>query len=427
MRFGGRLQAAIEILSEIEARRRPVADALRDWGKSHRFAGSGDRAAIGNIVYDALRWRRSSAWAADSDDVRKVVLAMVARRWALPEGGLAEAIAGDPHAPELLPADEMAAVVARDLDTAPDDVRADVPEWLAGPLAETFDEAWVAEGQASASRPPLDLRVNTLKADREKVAKALARFGPSTEGPSPDGLRIAPTTDAGRHPNVQVEGAFSKGWFEVQDQGSQLAARMSLATSGEKVLDLCAGGGGKSLALAAIMGNSGQVFASDADRHRLAPIRDRLRRAGTRNVQVRDAGSSLDDLAGHLDMVLVDAPCTGTGTWRRRPDTKWRLRPEAIVRRAEEQAALLDQAADLVAPGGRVAYVTCSLLDAENRAQVRAFVDRRADFVVKPGAELAAHAGLAPEMAYLSQEGALMTPLRTGTDAFFVAVLERQA
>jgi len=427
MRFGGRLQAAIEVFTDIETRRRPVADALREWGVSHRFAGSGDRAAIGNLVYDALRWHRSSAWAADSDDPRRVVLAMVARRWSLPDGGLTASVAGDPYAPEPLSEDEEAAIAALDLATAPDDVRADVPAWVAPALAETFGDDWIAEGQASAERPPLDLRVNALKADRDKVAKALARFSPSTDGLAPSGLRIAPTSGPGRHPNVQVEAAFSKGWFEVQDQGSQLAALMSLARSGEKVLDLCAGGGGKSLALAAIMDNSGQVFATDADRHRLAPIRDRLRRAGTRNVQVRDAGASLDDLAGTLDMVLVDAPCTGTGTWRRRPDTKWRLRSEAVKRRAEEQAGLLDQAADLVRPGGRVVYVTCSLLDAENRAQVRTFLDRRPGLVAKPGPELAAHAGLAPEAAYVTNEGVLLTPLRTGTDAFFVSVLERQA
>ncbi|MHA1553656.1 MAG: RsmB/NOP family class I SAM-dependent RNA methyltransferase [Alphaproteobacteria bacterium] len=427
MRFGGRLQAAIEVLSEVEGRRRPVAAALKDWGVAHRFAGSGDRAAIGNLVYDALRWRLSSAWAVDSDRPVAIVLAMVRQRWGIAEAALSQIIRDDPHAPEPLSDSESAALAARDVATAPDHVRADVPEWLAPSLERAFGPDWVAEGEAAATRPPLDLRVNRLKADRDKVRKALARLNPQDAPFAPDGLRIPPTTGEGRHPNVTVEAAYRKGWFEVQDEGSQLAAAMTQARKGEQILDLAAGAGGKTLALAAAMDNGGQIFATDADRHRLAPIYERLKRAGTRNVQVRAAGRALDDLQGRLSAVLVDAPCTGTGTWRRRPDTKWRLRPESLQNRMNEQIAILDSAAPLVPVGGRLVYVTCSCLPRENDDQIRAFLDRQPGFATRPGTAIAATVGLDAAGARMSDMGALLSPGRTGTDTFFVAVMERGA
>ncbi len=426
MRFGGRMRAAMEVLTEVEDRRRPAAEALKDWGKGHRFAGSGDRAAIGNLVYDALRWRLSSAWCADSDRPAAIVHAVVHRRWGVVADALAEAFASDPHAPDPLTPEETQALATRDPATAPDHVRADVPDWIAGALETGFGAGWVAEGEASALRPPLDLRVNTLKADRAKVEKALARHGAVPTPFAATGLRIAPTIGEGRHPNVTVEPAYRKGWFEVQDEGSQLAAAMVGAARGDQILDLCAGAGGKTLALAAAIDNTGQVFATDADRHRLAPIFERLRRAGTRNVQVREAGAALEDVAGRFDAVLVDAPCTGTGTWRRRPDTKWRLRPEAIAARTATQDALLDDAAALVGPTGRLVYVTCSLLPEENDERVSAFLDRHPAFLARQGGEVAASVGLDENHAMLGAHGVQLTPARTGTDAFYVAVLERR-
>jgi 16S rRNA (cytosine967-C5)-methyltransferase len=231
---------------------------------------------------------------------------------------------------------------------------------------------------------------------------------------------------------VQAESAFQKGWFEIQDEGSQLAALLSGAKPGDQILDLCAGAGGKTLALGVVMENKGQIHATDSDRTRLAPIHERLRRAGTRNVQVHDTGAPLDVLAGRMDRVLIDAPCTGVGTWRRRPDAKWRLSERALADRRAEQAALLDQAIGFLKPGGAIAYVTCSLLPGENAEQVRAFAGRHAGFTITPGAELladsalpqAAKAGLAAA-ALLSPEGVILTPRRTGTDGFFVALLKR--
>ena len=348
--------------------------------------------------------------------------------------GFPEHLPPSPHAPDPLSPEEIERLAHADFAAAPDIARADIPEWLAPHFERMFGADWVAEGEALALRPPLDLRINRLKADREKLEKALARFKAEATLLAPDGLRIAPTEGEGRHPNVQVEPAFQKGWFEIQDEGSQLATAFVGARPSEQVLDLCAGAGGKTLALAAIMENKGQVFATDSDRSRLAPIFDRLKRAATRNVQVRPAGASLDDLAGRMDAVLIDAPCTGTGVWRRRPDAKWRLSERAMEQRLAEQAALLAGAPRFVKPGGRIVYVTCSLLPEENQDQIAAFLAANPDFTASDAEAILAASGLPEEtcvrlaVAALPVEGGLvLSPRRTGTDGFFVAVLARMA
>ena len=240
-------------------------------------------------------------------------------------------------------------------------------------LPQTFGDERAEEAAALASRAPLDLRVNTLKATREEAIEALADLSPAPTRWSPHGLRIVLAADA-RSPAVHAEPAFIKGLIEIQDEGSQLAALLADARPGQQVIDLCAGAGGKTLALAAAMDNKGQLYATDDDKRRLAPIHARLERADVRNVQVRTprgASDVLADLAGHADLVLIDAPCTGTGSWRRNPDAKWRVRPGALEQRIKDQAGLLDRAAALVKPGGRIVYVTCSVLAAENGDQVR--------------------------------------------------------
>jgi 16S rRNA (cytosine967-C5)-methyltransferase len=284
-----------------------------------------------------------------------------------------------------------------------------------------------------ASRAPLDLRVNRLKGDREKVAAALADLEPVPTRWSPDGLRIALDADT-KSPAIHAEPAFIKGLVEVQDEGSQLAALLVGAKPGQQVVDLCAGAGGKTLALAAAMENRGQIHATDLDKRRLAPIHARLERAGVHNVQVHTPKAKADALAGlehRADLVLIDAPCTGIGTWRRNPDAKWRVRPGSLAGRCKEQAAVLDRAAALAKPGGRIAYVTCSLLAEENGDQVRGFLARHPGFAMVPPAEVANVLG---ERAYLfrravlmAEEGLLMTPRRTDTDGFFVSVLARRA
>ena len=319
------------------------------------------------------------------------------------------------------------------LDGAPPHVRGDYPEWLNAQLAATFGEERVEEAAALAARAPLDLRINTLKATRGEAAEALSELKPQETRWSPWGLRIAVAPDS-KSPAIHAEPAFLKGQIEIQDEGSQLAALLTGAKPGEQVIDLCAGAGGKTLALAAAMENHGQIFATDTDKRRLAPIHARLDRAGAHNVQVRTPTSARDvlaDLAGRADLVVIDAPCTGTGAWRRNPDAKWRVRPGALAERLKDQAEALDHAAALVKPGGRIAYVTCSVLDDENGAQVRAFLGRHPGFAIAPPADvtnaLGERAFLFRRAALISDEGLLMTPRRTDTDGFFVSILRRAA
>jgi 16S rRNA (cytosine967-C5)-methyltransferase len=428
MRLPGRLSAAIEVLTDVETRHRPVSEALKAWGLNNRFAGAGDRAAIGNLVYDALRRRASHAFAMGHDSPRALVLGVAVRDWGLHPDELAAAFAADEHAPETMSADEVARLSEPDpLAEAPEHVKADLPEWVADAVRGPLGDNWVAEGQAMAGRPPLDLRANTLKSTRDKVAKSLARFSPDEAHAVPNGIRISAGERDSRTPNVQSEEAFLKGGFEVQDFGSQMVAMLAGAKPGEQVLDLCAGAGGKTLAMAAAMENRGQIFAHDSDRNRLAPIYDRLKRAGVRNAQVRPPGEGvLDDLVGKLDRVVIDAPCTGSGTWRRRPDAKWKLTPEQLALRVGEQAAILEEGARYVRPGGTLVYITCSILPQENGEQVTAFLAAHPEFSVIPGAGLWHHhmAGAA-RAKFLPEGGLQLTPGTTGTDGFYFAALKR--
>jgi len=426
-----RLAAAIEIFDTLEKERRPAADALKAWGLTHRFAGSGDRAAIAGLVYDALRRRSSSAFLMGAETPRATLLGMLRRERGLDTEAIAGLANGAQYAPAALSEDERRRLDSGDLPAAPPHVAGDYPQWLEPHFTRAFGEARADEGAALASRAPLDLRVNTLKATCDKAAEMLAELKPEPTRWSPWGLRITLTADA-KAPPIHAEPAFLKGLVEVQDEGSQLAALLAGAKPGEQVLDLCAGAGGKTLALAAMMENKGQLYTSDDDKRRLAPIHDRLKRSGARNVQVRtpkSAGGELDDLKGRMDLVLIDAPCTGTGAWRRNPDAKWRMRPGALEQRRKEQTEVLDRAVPLLKPGGRIAYVTCSVLDEENGDQVRAFMSRHAGFMIVPPADVAQALGerafMFAKAARLSAEGITMTPRTTETDGFFVALLKR--
>ncbi|HEY6023315.1 MAG TPA: RsmB/NOP family class I SAM-dependent RNA methyltransferase [Pseudolabrys sp.] len=426
-----RLAAAIDVFTTIESERRPAADAIKAWGLTHRFAGSGDRAAIAGLVYDALRRRASSAFLMGTDTPRGILLGMLRRERGLDTEMIARLADGSQYAPAVLTADERKRLDAADIGGAPAYVAGDYPEWLDSHLARAFGEARTEEGSALASRAPLDLRVNTLKAERDEVAGMLADLKPETTRWSANGLRIRLAADA-KSPAIHAEPAFLKGFIEVQDEGSQLAALLSGAKPGEQVLDICAGAGGKTLALAAMMENKGQIFATDDDKRRLAPIHERLKRSGARNVQVRtpkSVGGEIADLSGRMDLVLIDAPCSGTGAWRRNPDAKWRMRPGALEQRTKEQVEILDRAVSLLKPGGRIAYVTCSVLDDENSVQVRAFIARHPGFAVLPPTgviqALGERAFMFGKAARLTDDGILMTPRTTGTDGFFVTVLRQ--
>jgi 16S rRNA (cytosine967-C5)-methyltransferase len=426
-----RASAAIEVLADIAQRKRPAGEALKDWGLGHRFAGSGDRAAIGNLVFDCLRKRASAAYAMENGSPRALGLRTLVTDWGMTPEAVAALCDGSRFAPSLLSDAERERLKHAVPADAPAHVRGDFPEWLEPALADAFGDRAAEEGAALATRAPVDLRVNTLKATRDKVLKALARFEPAPTPFSPLGVRIAQAAGPARSPHVEAEAGHGKGWFEVQDEGSQVAALLAGAGPRQQVIDLCAGAGGKTLALAAAMENTGQLYAYDADRHRLRPIFERLKRAGIRNVQVLPAGEpdALQPLEGKMDLVVIDAPCTGSGVWRRRPDAKWRLTPQMLEARLAEQAAVLDHGAALVKPGGRLAYITCSVLPPENRGQVDAFLERHQHFRAVPWRQLwdAAIPVAPPASADGSAETLLMTPLSHGTDGFFVSVLARAA
>ncbi|HLJ01060.1 MAG TPA: RsmB/NOP family class I SAM-dependent RNA methyltransferase [Bradyrhizobium sp.] len=426
-----RLSAAIELLGTIDSQRIPAAKALKEWGTAHRFAGSGDRAAIAGLIWDVLRRRASSTWIMGDDSPRARVLGMLRLERKLDAEAIAALCDGGRFAPEPLSEAERSALTSNSLENAPPHVAGDYPEWLDPYLAEVFGEDRALEAAAMASRAPLDLRVNSLKAKREKVLASTAHLGTTPTPWSPLGLRIELGADA-RNPGIHAEEAFVKGQIEVQDEGSQLAALLSAAKPGEQVIDLCAGAGGKTLAIAAMMAGKGRLIATDHDKRQLAPIHERLSRAGVHNCEVRTPkGESevLGDIRASADLVVIDAPCTGTGTWRRNPDAKWRMRPGAIEIRLKDQAEVLDRAAALVKPGGRIAYITCSVLPAENNGQVRGFLARHLDFAVVPSSEIVtALWDKADDFAAAtlqSPEGLLMTPRRTGTDGFFVSVLRK--
>ncbi|MGG6893306.1 RsmB/NOP family class I SAM-dependent RNA methyltransferase [Rhizobium sp. BR 315] len=428
MRLGGRLQGAIEVLADIETRKRPVADALKDWGLAHRFAGSGDRAAIGNIVYDALRMRLSHAWLMEDDSPSALAHAVLFRQWGLTPEALAAELDGDKFAPEAPGAETLAAFAARKLEDAPLHIQGDIPEWVEPSFLRAFGESWLSEAQALSERPTLDLRANSLKADRPKVVRALERAGAQASKIARFGIRIPAGEGASRLPNVTAELSFQKGWFEVQDEGSQIVADLVLPEEGDQVLDYCAGGGGKTLAMSAAMHNKGQVHAYDSDRRRLAPIIERLKRAGTRNVQVHDERNALLALRGKFDKVLVDAPCTGTGTWRRRPDTKWRLTQKNLDERTSQQQEALAQAGEFVRPGGSLLYVTCSVLPDENEAQVNRFAAQNPDFeVVETLSSWEKLFGKeAPQPLSSDGKTITLTPASTDTDGFFFCRLQRK-
>jgi 16S rRNA (cytosine967-C5)-methyltransferase len=425
MRLAGRVAAAIEVLGEVLTRHRPASEALKDWGKAHRFAGSTDRHVIGTMVYDGLRQRNSAAWQAGGDTARHIVLGVLRRGWGLTVADIA-GLAAEQHGPSALTDAEQQALSQAAADL-PLHVAGNFPEWLAPEFEKLFGENAVAEGAALSQRAPIDLRVNSLKADRATVQKALAAFNPVPGPYITSSLRITAPGPEEKHANVEVEPAHGMGWFEVQDTASQIVAALSGVKPGETVADICAGAGGKTLALAALMQNRGRLVAHDRDRHRLRPIFERMNRAGASCIEVlpADDGAALQNQS--FDCVVIDAPCSGTGAWRRKPETKWKLTPKTLEQRIKDQMDVLQKGSALVKSGGRLVYITCSILPQENTDQISAFLNANQEFKNIPFATQWANTigGQAPASADGSMETLLLTPRQHDVDGFFVAVLER--
>jgi len=422
-----RVEAAVALLGEILAQPRAPADALASaFFRGRRYIGSSDRRAVSELVWQVLRSRRRLGWwLAPAGETARL---LVAASLVLSGSSIEELFSGARFGPTPLDQRERAALrrlKGRELSdpVMPDAVRFEVPDWLLPRLAARFG-AGLAEEMAALDRPaPLDLRVNLLRGTREAARAALAGEGIGAEPTdfSPWGLRVA-----GRSPLVGGA-AFRGGLVEIQDEGSQLVALLAGAAPGMRVADLCAGAGGKTLAMAMAMENRGHLVACDVSQSRLDAAVKRLRRAGVHNAE-RHLLAPGDKWAKRqrekFDVVLVDAPCTGIGTWRRHPDARGRLSEADLEELILRQSCILDIAAGLVRKGGRLVYATCSMLAEENEAQVSAFLARHPGFAPVPlGAVWPAAAGPVPgDGPFL-----VLTPRAHGTDGFFAAVLERAA
>jgi 16S rRNA (cytosine967-C5)-methyltransferase len=433
---GARVEAAIGLLNDIEKGRAPADDTVATYFRRHRFAGVKDRAAISGHIYAVLRHRALLDWwvvrAGNGLEpvARKRMLAALKliERWTPEE--MNRACDGDRFRPGAISNEEAAMLAAMPEGETqhgdmPPEVAGNYPAWL-GPLLEAaLGKGLAKEMEALNGEAALDLRANALKTDRDKALAALKREGIGvTPTPlSPLGLRVRE-----RIP-LSTFDIFKKGFIEVQDEASQIAALLADARPGMRVVDFCAGAGGKTLALAAAMKNRGHLVACDTSAKRLERATERLRRAGASIVQRVPLSSERDKWvkkhAASFDRVFVDAPCSGTGTWRRNPDAKWRLRPKDVEELAALQAEILDSAQRLVKPGGRLIYATCSLLKEEDETQIEHFLASHSDFALKPIGEIWRETigGESPHAGDMLR----LTPARDGTDGFFVAVMERKA
>jgi 16S rRNA (cytosine967-C5)-methyltransferase len=422
----GQLAAAIDLLAEIEADARPADAVANSFFRNRRFIGAGDRREVSTLVWGVLRARRHLGWWLEKFGAEatprlllsaqalfsgmsphKIAMAFTAGRYGPPPLSEAETIVLEKFAGHTLEHPNM-----------PDAVKYEVPDWIMPRLAAQFGPALAAEMQAMAATAPLDLRVNALKGTREQAIAALRAENLNAQPTpySPWGLRLA-----GRQ-SITQGAAFRDGLVEIQDEGSQLVALLVDAAPGMRVADYCAGAGGKTLAIAMTMENRGHIIACDVSSARLDGAIKRLRRAGVHNAErhLLEAGDKWTKRqAQKFDRVLVDAPCTGTGTWRRNPDARLRLKENDLNEILPKQAAILDQAQRLLKVGGRLIYATCSLLREENDMQVDAFLARNAQFKRLPIT--------APLPESLQGETLRLTPRANNTDGFFAAVLERIA
>jgi 16S rRNA (cytosine967-C5)-methyltransferase len=423
MREGARIQAAIDLVAAVDGSTRdggaPADSILRDYFRQRRYAGSRDRRAVGDRLYAVLRRRGELNWRLGDPqaEARLAVLAHAALE-GQPVDAMNTLFEGDPHAPAPLAEQETSQLmqsVTADLSTAPAWARLNFPAWLEDSLRRRFGERLDEEMAALAGRAPLDLRVNLLRGTVEDAMKLLPEA--SSAGLVSTALRLPAGEDIAHHI------AYLGGMVEIQDEASQIGALLTGARRGLQVLDLCAGGGGKTLAMAAQMGNSGQIYAYDTDRRRLERLRPRARRADARNIQYVESAAKLP---ANLDLVVLDVPCSGTGTWRRSPELRWRLTPERLAALTQLQDSLLDRGAALVKPGGRLIYLTCSLLTEECEARVDGFLARNPAFASVswkenwPASEGPPPASLSRWPDYL-----MLSPATHRTDGFFVAVLQR--
>lgn len=373
-----RLQAAIDILDGMTRSSAPADRYLKEWFAARRFAGSGDRRAIGEMVFRVLRHRACLGWRMQSGEPRALVIGVL-----LADGADPDSLFTGGYGPAPLTGDERA-LIAAPVAPAPPWVEGEYPEWLERELSRRFGDGLADEMTAFAARAPVDLRVNSLKATRDDVLAALRSDGFDAQAIGILGIRCPPGTR-----NLDKHALFLSGAFDIQDLAAQSSVEQAGAGPGMRVLDLAAGAGGKSLALAAAMQNRGEIIACDPRGAALAELEKRAGRAGASIIRTHILGRPP---AGPFDLVFLDAPCSGSGTWRRQPELKWRLTPERLSELTARQDRLLDEAAGLTKAA--LVYATCSILPAENQDRVAAFLAKnpafrraKADFQASPAAD----------------------------------------
>ena len=406
------------LLSELLRSTFPADLVVSRYFRQNRALGHADRGFIAETVYSVLRRKRSlSARCFDDVTSRRLLLSTLACLQGLNRREL-DAVLNEVEGKWLAQAKAVR------VDELPPAVRLDLPDWLYETLLTQFDATEVDALAAGLNQPaPLDLRINPMKADRDAVLAQLNADGLTANAcrHSPLGIRLVGKPALARHP------LFVDGSIEVQDEGSQLLGYLLQPKRGEMVADFCAGAGGKTLLLGALMRSQGRLYAFDVAEKRLAKLKPRLARSGLSNVHPARIESENDikikRLAGKLDRVLVDAPCSGLGTLRRNPDLKWRQSPESVAELTVRQGAILTAAAALVKKGGRLVYATCSLLEAENEGVAAAFQAAHPEFVSVSATEVLAKQGI--DIADGGERLHLL-PHRHGTDGFFAAVMERQ-
>lgn len=413
------LELSTELLHRVLQLQHPADGVVSDFFREHRSLGSRERHSLAETTYSVLRERPLLQHLAQSGR-GEIERRLAILGWQGNQGFLRAALSETEQ-------QWLERVATVDRSALPEKLRHNLPDWLADTLRSALgDEFWPLVDSLNAVAP-LDLRVNTFKARREDVQAAFASEGVEALATphSPLGLRIQ-----GR-PALHKSAVFLRGDVEVQDEGSQLLALLTGAKRGEMVMDFCAGAGGKTLALGAEMRNTGRLYAFDTSGHRLAALKPRLARSGLSNVFPAQIAHERDErvkrLAGKMDRVLVDAPCSGLGTLRRNPDLKWRQTPQSVAELRVKQAAILDSAARLVKPGGRLVYATCSLLEAENEEIAQAFSEARsADFAVLPAEDALGRARVADAGSLVRGDFLRLWPHRHGTDGFFAAIWERR-
>lgn len=429
MRYPAQLQATIELLDQLSETKYPADRIMSSYFKQRRYIGSKDKAAISENLYTILRNKRRFEFILDSKDMGTDSRVMVALLAKIQGGDLDAAFDGSKYSPNRLGSEQLERLVNIDLnviDKAPANIQLNVPDWIAPKLMAALGDRYEIEMAALNKSATTDIRVNTLKSSVVRVEQELSALGHELEKTSlsPWGLRFSKRVALFGLP------AFKQGWFEIQDEGSQLLALLSDVKAGQKVVDFCAGAGGKTLAMAAMMDNKGSIDACDVHTKRLEQLGKRAKRAGVHNVRSHILTSEHDKWVkkhtAYADVVLLDAPCTGTGTWRRSPDSRWNLSQQDLDNLVSVQQSILQSAKRLVKPGGRLLYATCSLLEEENEQQIQRFLEDNPEFLpvnFQINASLNEHF-----VSYCNKGHEIRTfPAMTGTDGFYIASLSRKA